>query len=110
MEFKNEIIPEGDLDDDGQPRLGNADRSMHAGIEFDGSFVPHRYLTVSGNISYNYNRLKDYTIYKDTDWDGVADDTVDYSDNTTPLFPEYIGNLMLQTVYRKRADRRSGNR
>jgi len=94
MEFKNEIIPEGDLDDDGQPRLGNADRSMHAGIEFDGSFVPHRYLTVSGNISYNYNRLKDYTIYKDTDWDGVADDTVDYSDNTTPLFPEYIGNLM----------------
>jgi len=95
MEFKNEIINEGELDDDGQPRLGNADRSMHAGIEFDGSVMPHEYLTVSGNISYNYNRLKEYTVYKDRDWDGVADDTVDYSGNTTPLFPEYLGNLML---------------
>jgi iron complex outermembrane receptor protein len=94
MEFRNEIIPEGGIDDDGRPILGNADRSVRSGIEASASFSPNSYVTISGNGAYNYNRLRDYLLFKDTDWDGVVDDTADYSDNPTAGFPEYLANLI----------------
>lgn len=95
IEFRNEIIQAVGLDDDGRPLLTNADRSVHAGVEFEGSYRLYDYLTASGNISYNRNRLKDYVVYSDNDWDGTIDDTADYSDNPVAGFPEYLGNLLL---------------
>ncbi len=95
MEFTNEIIAEGGIDDAGQPILGNADRSVHRGIEFNGSWRPDPRLGISGNWAYNYDRLKDYILYKDTDWNGVTDDTLDLSGNHVSGFPEYLGNLIL---------------
>lgn len=95
IEFRNEIIPEGGIDDDGRPILGNADRSVHLGAEMTGSFLVNDYLTLSGNAAYNYNRLKDYSLFKDTDWDGAVDDTVDYSGNPIAGFPEYLANVIV---------------
>ncbi|PKK83999.1 MAG: hypothetical protein CVT49_06115 [candidate division Zixibacteria bacterium HGW-Zixibacteria-1] len=89
MEFRNEIIQDGELDDDGRPRLGNAERSVHAGVEFDGKFTYDKHVSLSGNFSYSYNRLKEYLVYKG------ADSTIDYSGNPTAGFPDYIGNLMI---------------
>ncbi len=110
MEFINEIIPQGGLDDNGRPILGNADRSIHTGIELDGTYNINEYLSISGNASFNYNRIKKYFVYNDTDWDGMADDTVDYSSNPVAGFPEYIANLIvdwnnnpLHLTYRLRA-------
>jgi len=95
MEFKSEIIPSGGVDDDGRPRIGNADRSVHAGVELDGAVRLFDYLTVEANASASYNRLKKYLVYNDADWDGVAEDTIDYADHPTPGFPEFIANLTL---------------
>ncbi|MEW5924352.1 MAG: TonB-dependent receptor [Candidatus Zixiibacteriota bacterium] len=89
MEFRNEIIPEGDLNDDGLPRLGNAERSVHAGMEFEGKIAIDKHIALSGNFSYSYNRLKEYIVYKG------ADSTIDYAGNPTAGFPDYIGNLMI---------------
>nr|MBN2277611.1 TonB-dependent receptor [candidate division Zixibacteria bacterium] len=93
MEFYNEIVPGNGIDDDGRPRITNADRSVHSGIEFDGALRPHRYLELSANAAYNYNRLKDFVIENDNDWDGQVDEIVDYSGNPTAGFPEYLANL-----------------
>jgi len=95
MEFRNEIIAEGGIDDAGQPILGNAERSAHRGVELSGSWMPDPKLTISGNWAYNYNRLKEYVLYKDNDWDGVADDTLDLAGNTLAGFPEHITNLTI---------------
>ncbi len=95
MEFINEIVPQGGLDDNGRAILGNADRSVHAGIELDGTYKINKYLSVSGNGAFNFNRIKKYFIYNDTDWDGTVDDTVDYADNPVAGFPDYIGNLIV---------------
>jgi iron complex outermembrane receptor protein len=94
LEFRNEIIPEGGINDFGRPILGNAERSVHTGIEFDGSVALSKRFSIAGNAAYNYNRLKEYLLFKDTDWDGVADDTVDYSGNPIAGSPEYLGNLI----------------
>ncbi|MCP4632163.1 MAG: TonB-dependent receptor [candidate division Zixibacteria bacterium] len=110
MEFVDEIIPQGGLDDNGRAILGNADRSIHAGIELDGTYKINKYLSISGNGSFNYNRIKKYFIYNDTDWDGTVDDTTDFSDNPVAGFPNYLANLIidwnkspLHLTYRLRA-------
>jgi iron complex outermembrane receptor protein len=97
MEFRNEIVLSVGIDEDGRPLLGNAERSVHSGIEMEGRYHAHKYITVSGNAAYNYNRLEDYIQYSDTDWDGTIDDTADFSGNPIAGFPEYIGNLILDS-------------
>lgn len=88
MDFRDEIIPYGGINENtGLPITVNADRSVHSGVEITASAVPTRTLRVSGNLSLNYNRVKDYT----TLLDGY---TVDFADRTIPGFPNYIGNII----------------
>ncbi|MCX6826070.1 MAG: TonB-dependent receptor [candidate division Zixibacteria bacterium] len=103
MEFRNEIIEKGGIDEDGHPVMGNADRSVHSGIELNGRFPVKTYLEISGNVSYSYNRLMKYYVYTDAG-------RIDYSGHPLPGFPDYIGNLIcdydqapFRFVYRLRA-------
>ncbi len=95
IEFKNEIIPEGAVNESGYQRVGNAERSVHAGVELDGSFNLSDKFTIGANSSFNFNRLKKYLVFADYDWDGVVDSTLDYSDNVIGGFPSYLANLIL---------------
>jgi iron complex outermembrane receptor protein len=95
IEFRNEIIQEGGLNDNGRPILGNAKRSVHAGIELEGKYRVADFLTISGNNAINHNRLKEYLIYRDSDEDGKVDDTVDYSGNPMAGFPQNLTNIIL---------------
>jgi len=95
MEFNNEIIPEGGIDENGHQKVGNAERSVHAGFEFDGVYKLSGNLSLGGNGSRNFNRMKKYTVYPDYNWDGKVDDTLDYSNNIIANFPEYLANLIL---------------
>ncbi|OQY71149.1 MAG: hypothetical protein B6D45_10480 [Ignavibacteriales bacterium UTCHB3] len=65
MNFENEIVPSGGLDVFGQPRVGNAGRTQHIGVEFEGFVkLPWRLqFDVNGNIS--RNRYLDFTEYDD---------------------------------------------
>ncbi len=85
MEFRNEIIPEGGVDDMGLPITTNADRSMHSGIETALTVSASNSLTCYANFSYNYNRIKEY----------VNVEGLDFKDKTTTGFPDYIGNAIV---------------
>jgi len=98
MEFRNEIVTAIGLDEVGRPLLDNAHRSFHSGIEMNGSIQILKYFNFSANASYNYNRIKDFILYSDNDWNGIIDDTADYSGNPTAGFPEYLGNLIVDFV------------
>lgn len=88
MEFRNEIIPEGGINENtGLLITTNADRSVHAGVELSGSLKATPSLKFDGNFSYNYNRIKDYV----TVIDGYE---VDYADKKISGFPDYLGNLI----------------
>jgi iron complex outermembrane receptor protein len=92
MEFVDEIIPYGGVNDEGLRISVNADRSVHAGIELEGKVQANQQLTFEGNFSYNYNRIKKYL----SELDGLE---VDFSDKTVPGFPEYLGNLIADFQY-----------
>ena len=99
MEFRDELVPSGGIDDDGQLILGNADRSAHAGVELSGGYELSGHLSLSGNLSISYNRLKEYLCYSDSDWDGAVDDTLDFSGNPIAGFPDYLGNFVLDSDF-----------
>jgi iron complex outermembrane receptor protein len=88
MEFTDELVKSGRVDIFGQPVTGNADRTRHIGIEFEGATLLTDNLTLSGNITFSRNRLVRYT---------VIDNGVPVSLDGNPIagFPDALANLRL---------------
>jgi len=93
MDFTNEILPYGGVDDDGLAITVNADRSIHSGVEISSKIEATSWLSLEGNFSYNYNRIKEFI----ANLDGYY---VDFSDQVVPGFPDYIGNLITDIKFK----------
>jgi len=87
MDFHDEIIPYGGVNESGVPITVNADRSLHTGIELTGSVKPQERVSLCGNFAYNYNRVKEFV----TDVDGFE---IDFKDKKTVGFPDYLGSIV----------------
>jgi len=88
MDFSNEIVAYGGVDDDGYPIRGNADKTVHRGIEFSARKELPLYLSLSGNVSYNDNYFKHFIATEyDENWAPVE---TDYSGNKIAGFPDWL--------------------
>lgn len=63
MNFENEIVPSGGLDVFGQPRVGNAAKTVHYGLEFEGFAQLPLGLVLNFNGNISRNRFIDFTEY-----------------------------------------------
>jgi iron complex outermembrane receptor protein len=88
MDFHDEILPYGGVNESGVPITVNADRSLHTGIELTGSVKPLERVSLCGNFAYNYNRVKEFV----TDVDGFQ---IDFKDKKVVGFPDYLGSIMV---------------
>ena len=100
MDFKNEIVNNGQLDNVGQPISGNAGKSIHKGIELGFKISPFsqinfKGLTISGNLNLSDNYFTDYREVSGADSSGNIIYGNDYTDNKILLTPGVIGNLTL---------------
>ncbi len=106
MNFTNEIVSNGQLDNVGQPINGNAGKSVHRGIEFEFEYdllaqiykslkYKNPVLTLSGNLSLSENFFREYREINGVDSVGNVIYGNDYSDNKILLTPQVIGNLSL---------------
>ncbi len=86
MQFTNEIIKQGQLDRFGQPVTGNADRSLHQGVEAVAAVEPFSGLSVEGNLTVSRNRLQRYEQYE-------GSTLVSLDGNTIAGFPEFLANV-----------------
>ena len=93
MEFIDEIVPSGGLDQYGVPRTGNADRTRHVGLEVDASWLVHPFLTVSGNATFSRNRFVEFDEFV---FVGAGVERFDRSGNPIAGFPSRSGNLALE--------------
>ncbi len=95
MGFRDEIIPFGGVN----PNTGlfitvNADRSVHSGIELTGTVKASQELELSGNLSLNHNRVKEYSPYMPDDTgDGLH--TVSFRNKVISGFPQYLANVII---------------
>ncbi|MCB2230255.1 TonB-dependent receptor [bacterium] len=97
MNFQNQIIPYGGRTENGLAITVNADRAVHSGVEFTLKAKPTPLVDLSGNLSLNHNRIKEFKntfdVYYFDDSPTGASDSIDFSDKVVPGFPEYIGNV-----------------
>jgi len=92
MSLRDEIIPyAGQLDDNGVPMSGNAEETLHQGIEFTSACHPIEALTISGNLA-----LTDHHFVHYREWDWNAWDFVSRDGNRLLGDPPYLGNLRVE--------------
>jgi len=86
MDFQDEIVKNGQLDQFGQPVTGNAEASLHRGIELSGAVRPMNAISLQGNLSWSRNTFDKYTVFDG----GVA---TSYDGNRIAGFPDLLANL-----------------
>lgn len=93
MDFQNEIVGYGGVDDDGNPIRGNAEKTIHRGVEFEAEKVLPKNFFWRGNVSYNDNYFHKF-VMKDWDdnWNVIE---VDYSGNKIGGFPDVLASTTL---------------
>jgi iron complex outermembrane recepter protein len=90
MDFRDELIFAGGLDDDGLPITDNAARSLHKGIELQG-YARVGDFRLDGHLAASHDELEDYV----QRFGPAPEETVDYSGNRVALFPTHTGRLRL---------------
>ena len=83
MDFRNEITPIGALSYIGLPLRKNVGSSYRRGLELDAVYRGFRRLTLGGNATLSWNRIRQYT----DDASGIT-----YSDVEPLLTPRFISN------------------
>jgi iron complex outermembrane recepter protein len=99
MDFDNEILDYGMLNKDGVAIRGNAQRTLHRGIELglSAQLHPRHLLTVAASRS--WDEFDDFTYYEIVDWDTYASEARDYGGNPIALFPESLMSLGLRSDF-----------
>jgi iron complex outermembrane receptor protein len=97
LDFRNEIVPSGQIDALGNPITGNAARSTHKGIEAEFGARHRTGFEIGGNVTLGRNRFDDYREYVD------AATFNDYGGNAIAGFPDRMANLTVG--YRTRGAR-----
>lgn len=94
MDFKDEIIKGGQLDRFGQPVTGNAERTLHTGIEMQAAVPLTSALQASGNLMLSQNELRDYVSY------ACGEGAQNLAGNTIAGFPNLLANARLTFTQR----------
>jgi iron complex outermembrane recepter protein len=87
MNFRNEIVYAGALDDNGVPIYGNGARSRHRGVELDGYWQPWSRMRLDATLAASRNT---FTRYREHGWDGT---TTFYDSNRVAGYPDLIATL-----------------
>ncbi len=93
MEFFDEIVPSGGLDQFGVPRTGNAERTRHMGLEMEFAAQLTRSVDVAGNASFGRARYVRFVEFLGDAGPGPRE--LDRSHNRIPAFPQRSGNIRL---------------
>lgn len=93
MDFRDEIVPYGGVDEDGLGIRGNAGRTLHRGVELGlrARLTGANLLTVAASRSWD-----EFDEFVFTDDDGS---TADYSGNPIALFPEHLLTVAVRTEW-----------
>lgn len=95
MNYKNQLVGTGALNDVGSSVRTNIDKSYRAGIEIEGGVQITKGLTWTGNLTLSQNKIVDWTEYVDN-WDTWGKDTVSYQNSTLSFSPSIIGSSIFE--------------
>jgi iron complex outermembrane receptor protein len=105
MDYKDQLILTGKINDVGAYTRTNIPKSYRAGIEIEGvySFMP--WLQLSSNLSLSQNKIKAFTEYYD-DYDNGGQKQNIYNQSDIAFSPALVNNNILSTSLTKNTELR----
>lgn len=91
MNYKDQLVLTGRINDVGAYTRTNIPDSYRAGIELQTGGVVNPWISVSGNLTLSRNRVKDFTEFID-DYDNGGQKTNFYGETTLAFSPSLIGS------------------
>ena len=103
MDYKDQLVLTGELNEIGEAVSANVPKSYRAGIELQGGFSLPFGLSWEGNLTLSRNRIRDFkeTIYGyDDDWNDLPAAVVDHGDTHIAFSPDIIAGSNLSYTYK----------
>jgi len=89
MNYKNQFILTGEINDVGAYIMSNVPESYRAGAEFSGAVKLSNFAEWKFNTTYSKNKIKNLTVYVDN-WDTWGQETETYTETDISFSPEII--------------------
>jgi iron complex outermembrane receptor protein len=91
MNYKNQLVLTGEINDVGAPVMVNVDKSYRAGIELSVGVIIAQWLQWNGNATISTNKIRDFTEYVDN-WDTWGQESYALGTTNLAFAPAFIGN------------------
>lgn len=89
MQYKNQLVLNGGVNDVGTSIRENVENSYRTGIETSLQYAPIKQINFSGNVAWSINEIKEFN---DTDINGNA---LRYTNSKISYSPQWVGALIL---------------
>lgn len=96
MNYSNQLVPTGKLNDVGYKLMSNAEKSYRAGVEVALGWKPSNAWQFDANATFSRNRVVDHTVWYETydnssDWGDAAQLSQHFDEAKLPYSPESMG-------------------
>jgi iron complex outermembrane receptor protein len=94
MDYKNQLVLTGEINDVGSAIMVNVDESYRAGIELQAGVQVSRAILWNGNVTLSSNKIKNFTEYVDN-WDTWEQEVFDLGTTDLSFSPKIVANSQL---------------
>lgn len=94
MQYKNQLVLTGQINDVGAYARVNIPRSYRTGIELTAAWRPSTWFDMAANLAYSENKVKDFTAYYD-DYDDGGQKTESFDKSDLSFSPRWVGGATL---------------
>ncbi|HSF54028.1 MAG TPA: TonB-dependent receptor, partial [Algoriphagus sp.] len=97
MDYRDQLILTGQINDVGAYIRENVESSYRAGIELDGAYKLSSSWTLGGNIAFSQNKIKEFTEYiDDYSVEEFQQEAVTYTDTKIAFSPNVVGSAIIE--------------
>ncbi len=94
MQYKDQLIVTGKINDVGAYTRTNIPKSYRAGIELQGKYIARKWLNIGTNFTFSKNKIKNFTEYLD-DYDNGGQLTNYYSSTDIAFSPSVVAGAFI---------------
>lgn len=100
MDYKDQLVQTGKLNDIGYKLQENVPDSYRTGIEIAASYAPTTWLRLDGNLTLSKNKIKNYTAYYDyydnqTNWNPLPQKAEFHKSTDISFSPKTVGSFIM---------------
>ncbi|MEO8721458.1 MAG: TonB-dependent receptor plug domain-containing protein [Ginsengibacter sp.] len=103
MDYHNQLVNTGKINDVGAYTRTNTTKSYRAGIELQGAAILSKWMNLSGNISFSKNKIKNFTEFIDDYDQGLQKENM-YHKTDISFSPNTVGAASVNLIPLKNAE------